>query len=60
MVLFLLLVGSRGGGGQPIAHRAQSEGLRSRLQDAVRSVEDRHRNDNANNEQVNHEFSVLS
>jgi hypothetical protein len=57
---FLLHLGSRGGGSQPVAHRAQSAGLRSRLNDAIRRIEDRHRTDNANNEQVNHEFPSLA
>jgi hypothetical protein len=57
---FLLLLGSDGCRGQPFAHRAQSAGLRPCLDDAIRRVKDRHRTDNDNNEQVNHEFPSLA
>lgn len=54
----VLLLGSRRDSGQPFAHRAHPAGLRSRLDDAVGPVQDRHRNDNTHDEQGKHDSSL--
>jgi hypothetical protein len=54
LLFLVLLLASCGGGGQPFAHRPHPTGLRSRLDDAVRPVQDWHRNDNADDEQGKH------
>lgn len=56
----VLLLASRGGGGQSVTHRAQPAASRPRLEDAVCRVEHEDRTDNGDNEQASHEFPVIS
>jgi hypothetical protein len=60
LVLLLLLVGSRGDGLQPVSHRAQSAGLRPRLEDAIRRVCRERRTDKTSDEQADHEYPSLA
>ena len=60
LALLILLLGSRGGSGKPVAHRAQTANLRPRLEGAIRRVEHEHHTDKTADDQADHESPALS
>jgi hypothetical protein len=60
LALFVLFLGSGGGGSQPVTHRAQPADLRPRLDDAIGCVEHEHHTDDATNDQAGHEYPAFA
>jgi hypothetical protein len=60
LALFVLFLGSGGGGSQPVTHRAQPADLRPRLDDAIGCVEHKHHTDDATNDQAGQEYPTLA